>query len=345
MQDATRRRTQRPPWAWRLLVGAVLWLLRRVMGWRTRAELPDPAPRPDQPLVVVFNHTSAIDAFVVVDTIWRRLRHWCQPLVKAEVFDVPVLGTLARAAGAIPVARGAGAGREAAYDDAVARLRAGGTIMVAPEGTTTHDGWLLPLRHGAARLALEAQVDVLVVTHFGAQRAFSPVVRFPERDALVTMAMDVLHPWPDEDADSLTGRMAATLMDRSDQLQADYPQADPQARWWPPYSEPASPTSTARESLERYRESMAETVAHARERMARYAEQHEVEERLAEARERAVAAAEDLATRSRARAEELAEQARHRYDELSDRARERATNLGRHLPRGEDTPPVDEEAT
>lgn len=360
MHDATRRGTQRPPWAWRFLVGAVLWLLRRVMGWRTRVELPHPAPPPDQPLVVVSNHTSAIDAFLVVDTIWRRLRHWSQPLVKAEVFDVPVLGTLARAAGAIPVARGAGAGREAAYDDAVARLRAGGTIMVAPEGTTTHDGWLLPLRHGAARLALGAQVDVLVVTHFGAQRAFSPVVRFPERDVLVTMAMDVLHPWPDEDADSLTGRMAATLMDRSDQLQADYPQADPQARWWPPYSEPASPTSTARENLERYRESMAETVARARERMARYAEGYEVEERLAEARdrtlaaieelaarssERAVAAAEDLAARSRARAEELTEQARQRYDELSDRARERTTNLGRHLPRGEDRPPVDEEAT
>lgn len=344
MQDTARRRTNRPPWAWRFLVRAVLGLLR-LMGWRTRADLPDPAPHPDQPLVVVFNHTSTIDAFVVVDTIWRRLRHWCQPLVKAEVFDVPVLGPMAHSAGAIPVARGAGTGREAAYDDAVARLRAGGTIMVAPEGTTTHDGSLLPLRHGAARLALEAGVDVLVVTHFGAQRAFSPVVRFPERDALVTMAMDVIHPWPDEDAAELTGRVAATILDRGQQLQANYPQADPDARWWPPYSAPASPTATARENLEHYRESMAQAVAHARERMARYAEEHDVEERLAEARERAVTAAEDLATRSRARAEELTEQARHRYDELSERARGHAATLGRHLPGGEDEPPVDRDAT
>lgn len=319
--------------------------LRRVMGWRTRAQLPDPAPPPDQPLVVVFNHTSALDAFVVVDAVWRRLRHWCQPLVKAEVFDVPVLGTLARGAGAIPVARGEGGGREAAYDDAVARLREGGTVMIAPEGTTTHDGSLLPLRHGAARLALEAGVDVLVATHFGAQRAFSPVVRFAQRDVVVDMALDVLHPWPDEDATSLTGRMGATMLDRGEQLQANYPQADPTARWWPPYAQPASPTATARESLERYRESMAEAVAQARQRMARYTEEYEVDQRLADARERAVAAAEDLAARSRARAEELAGQARERYDELSDLARERAAALGRHLPLGEDEPPVDPDAT
>lgn len=344
MAEGAGRRSG-PPWPWRFLVRLVMGFLRGLMGWRVRAHLPVPEPPPDQPLVVVFNHTSAIDAFVVVDTLWRRLRHWCQPLVKSEVFDVPVLGPLAHRAGAIPVARGEGSAREAAYDDAVARLREGGTIMIAPEGTTTHDGSLLPLRHGAARLALDAGVDVLVVTHFGAQRAFSPVVRFAQRGAVVIMAMDVLRRWPDEDAASLTGRMAATMIDRSEQLQAAYPQADPSARWWPPYAAPASPTATARENLERYRESMAEAVAHARDRMARYAEEHEVEERITDARERAVAAAEDLAARSRARAEELAEQARHRYDELSDRARDRAATLGRHLPIGEHEPPVDRDAT
>ena len=357
MNARARRRTDRPPWAWRLLVRAVLWFLRRVMGWRTRAHLPDPVPPPQEPLVVVFNHTSAIDAFVGVDVLWQRLRHWCRPLVKAELFDVPVLGPLARAAGAIPVARGEGGGREAAYANAVDRLREGGTVMVAPEGTTTHDGSLLPLRHGAARLALEAGVDVLVATHFGAQRAFSPVVRFPERDVVVDVALDVLHPWPDDDAGSLTGRIAATMLDRGEQLQASYPQADPTAHWWPPYAQPASPTATARENLERYREAMAEAVVQARERMARYADEYEVDQRLADARERAVTAAGDLAARSRLRAEELAEQARHRYErfsvqaeqarhryeQLSAQARGRAAELGRHF--GDPEPPVDDEAT
>src|SRR5690606_22202418 len=123
-----------------------------------------------------YNHTSNVDPFLVAHLVWKGLRHWGQPLAKAELFDVPVLGPLARGAGAIPVHRGEDAGREAAYADAVVRLQEGGTILIAPEGTVTHDGALLPLRHGAARLALDAGVDVLVVTHFGAQRGFSPVV-------------------------------------------------------------------------------------------------------------------------------------------------------------------------
>jgi 1-acyl-sn-glycerol-3-phosphate acyltransferase len=228
--EGTRRASARrpedgPPWAWRLVLGAVLWLLRRVYGWRVRARRPEVVPPPDQPLVVVFNHTSAIDAFLVADTVWRGLGHWVQPLIKAELFDVIGLGFLARRTGAIPVTRAEVTGREAAYGAAVQRLRAGGTLLLAPEGTVTHDGSLLPFRIGAARLALDAGVAVLVVTHFGAQRGFSPVARRPERDVVVTMTFDLLSPSPDEDATSLTGRMAATMLDRSAELQAAYPQA------------------------------------------------------------------------------------------------------------------------
>lgn len=314
-----------------------MWLLGHVRGWRVRAWLPERPLPPEQPLVAVFNHTSAIDGFVIAHTVWRGLRRWVQPLVKAEIFEVPVLGILARGAGATPVHRTEDAAREVAYTDAVGVLRRGGTVLIAPEGTVTHDGSLLPLRHGAARLALEAGVDVLVITHFGAQRGFSAVVRFPERGAVVTMAMDVLTPYPDEDATSLTGRIAATMLDRSAQLQATYPDQQPAARWWPPYAAPASPTGVARENLERYQESMGQAITQARERMARYALEHDLEQRLAEARERArIAAAElaeareraqqaaaELAARSRERAELMAENARERAGSLSEQARDR----------------------
>lgn len=110
--------------------------------------------------------------------------------------------------------------------------------------------------------------------------------------------------------------IAATFLDRSAQLQAAYEQADPRARWWPPYARPASPTATARENLEHYRESMTEAVTTARERMARFAEDHAVEQRVADARERAAATAHDLAVRSRERAEDVRHRTRHRIDEL-----------------------------
>ncbi len=321
---AEQARRPGPPWAWRFVLGVVMGMLRVLFGWRVRAQLPAESPDPATPLVVVYNHTSNVDPFPVADAVWRLLGHWAQPLAKAELFDVPVFGPIALAAGGIPVHRGQDAGREAAYADAIDRLHEGGTLLIAPEGTRTHDGTLLPLRHGAARLALEAGVDLLVVTHFGAQRGFSPVVRLAERDVIVTMTMDVVSPWPGEDAQQLTGRIAAVMLDRSQQLQAQYPQADHDARWWPPYDRPGSPTATARENLEHYRESMAEAVANARERMARFAEEHEVDQRVSHARERA----EELAARSRERAEHFGDLTRQRFEELSDRARERAAEHG-----------------
>lgn len=360
--NTPRTWTTHPPRTWRAGVHAVLWLLSRVLGWRVHARRPATLPSPRQPLIVVFNHTSNVDAFLVADTVWRRLGHWCQPLVKAELLRRPVLGQLLTHVGAVPVARSAGASREAAYAAAIARLRAGRTILVAPEATITHDGSLLPMRHGAARMALQAGVDVLAVTHFGAQRGFSPVIRMPERDVVVTMTMDLITPRADEDATALTGRIAAVMMDRSAQLQTTYPQRDPQARWWPPYATPARPTATARENLARYRQSMAEAVAqaqrrmtelaedyeveerfaHARDRVARIADEYDVEERLAQARQRmnefaeeyeveewvmqardrAQTAAEDLIARSRARTGAFAEQARHRLDEFTAPSRD-----------------------
>ena len=313
-----------PPWAWRLAVWAVLFLLRTVRGWRVRAEPPATLPARGAPLVVVFNHTSNIDAFLVVETVWRRLGRWCRPLVKTELYDVPGLATLARGAGAIPVARGDDEGRSRAYGAAVARLQEGASVLVAPEGTITHDGSLLPLRHGAARLALEADVDVLVVTHFGAQRAFSPVARFPERDVVVTMRTDLVRPLPGEDAAALTGRMAAIMLDRSAELQATYPQVDPAAPWWPPYATPAKPTVTARENLERYRASMADAVSSARERMQRLADEHQVEQRVTQARDRL----DELTTEARERLDEVTAELRQRLDELGLDARGRFDDLG-----------------
>lgn len=338
MNDRSPRPDRSPPLAWRVAVRAVLGLLRGVFGWRIRAIRPKVIPPPDQPLVVVINHTSNVDAFLVADTIWRRMRHWCRPLVKAELFNAPVLGRLVRAGGSIEVIRTEGSGRLAAYANAVARLREGGTILIAPEGTITHDGSLLPMRHGAARIALEAGVDVLVATHFGAQRGFSPVCKRPQRGAIVTMTFDVISPDPGEDAPSLTGRIAATMIDRSEQLRDTYPQADTEAPWWPPYSAPAPPSSTARENLERYRSSMAEAVNEARERMAKLADDHDVEERVSHARERVVEVAEELAERSRERRGEIAEEARRHMEEFASQAREHAAALSEHLPQRDTSP-------
>ena len=294
-----------------------MFIMRRLFGWRFSARIEGALPASDQPVVVVANHTSYIEPFLVVHALWRTTGHWAQPLAKAELFRIPVFGTLARAAGAIPVERQSSEGRATAYGAAVDRLQQGGAIYIAPEGTTSHDGELLPLRHGAARLALEAGARVVVVTQFGGQRVFSPVVKWPPRGAHFDVVIEALEPLADEDAAGLTGRIAATMMDRSVELRQDYAQRDVTAPWWPPYSEPAEPTRTARENLEEYRETMAEAIEHARERMAELRVEGELEARVRAARDRARTAAEQ----ARTRAQELSDQLRHRADELADLAR------------------------
>lgn len=328
------RASRRPPWPWRLLVAAAVWVARRLFGWHLRVRIEGPLPPGDRPAVVVANHTGNLEPFLVAHTVWRATGHWIQPLVKAELFQMPVLSALAPGAGAIPVARDTEGGREDAYAQAVARLDEGGTIYIAPEGTITHDGELLPLRHGAARLALQAGVPVVVVTSFGGQRGFSPVVLVPQRGVLFDVVVEQLEPDADDDPTTLTGRIAATMLDRSQELREQYPQADPDAAWWPPYSEPAEPTRTARENLEQYREAMADAVEQARARMAGLRDEREVDQRLRDARDRASAAA----THARERAHELADQVRGRTDELigaaqrgelGDQLRQRADELSR----------------
>lgn len=318
MNDQPRSVLQGPPRAWRFFIKGAMWLMRRVFGWKFHARIIDPLPPADQPVVVVANHTGYVEPFLLAHAVWQRTGHWIQPLVKAEIFKVPILGPLAKAAGAIAVHRESDEGRASAYAAAVERLHQGGAIYIAPEGTTSHDGELLPLRHGAARLALQAGCSMMVVTTFGGQRAFSQVVGMPHRGAHFDLTVEALVPLEDDDERSLTGRVAATMLDRAAELRDSYGQRDITANWWPPYNDPAEPTRTARENMEQYREAMAEAIEQARERMSSLAADRDLDVRMAAARERARVAAEQ----ARERAQELGDQLRHRSDELLDLARE-----------------------
>ncbi|HET8798675.1 MAG TPA: lysophospholipid acyltransferase family protein, partial [Thermoanaerobaculia bacterium] len=91
-------------------------------------------------------------------------------LAKAPLFHTPVIGWFVRALDAIPVYRKqdetAGSNEET-FAKARALLRAGGGIAIFPEGTTHDDPALRALKTGAARIALGAQIEGLVVVPVG----------------------------------------------------------------------------------------------------------------------------------------------------------------------------------
>jgi len=108
-------------------------------------------------LVVAANHQQGLmDGVLLASAFPRRLR----PIAKAPLFRYPIIGPLARLAGAIPVHRrqdqpGTAADNTAMFASARGALAAGDALLIFPEGVSQPEPTLMPLRTGAARLVLE----------------------------------------------------------------------------------------------------------------------------------------------------------------------------------------------
>jgi 1-acyl-sn-glycerol-3-phosphate acyltransferase len=89
-----------------------------------------------------------------------------------------VVGPLLRAVRQIPVWRGT-VDATKALDAAMSAIRAGTCVLIYPEGTTTKEPDLWPMRGktGAARLWLATGAPVVPVAMWGPQRLFDPRTR------------------------------------------------------------------------------------------------------------------------------------------------------------------------
>lgn len=145
----------------------LIGLTRR--DWRGMENIPATGP-----VIIVANHMSHADPFVLAHYVYDAGR-WPGFLAKASIFEVPVIGQLLRAVGQTPVARGTvDAGK--ALDAAIAAIRAGQAVVVYPEGTTTKEPDLWPMRGktGAARLWLATGAPVVPVVMWGPEQIFDP---------------------------------------------------------------------------------------------------------------------------------------------------------------------------
>ncbi|MDG4837209.1 lysophospholipid acyltransferase family protein [Micromonospora sp. WMMD967] len=128
----------------------------------------------DGGVIIVANHLSHADPLVSAHFIYDSGR-WPQYLGKASVFRVPVVGWILHRCLQIPVERGS-VDAVRSLDALVGALDRGGAVVIYPEGTTTRQPELWPMKAktGAARLALATGAPVVPVVMWGPERIFDP---------------------------------------------------------------------------------------------------------------------------------------------------------------------------
>ncbi len=214
----------------RALARFLLWLFYRRIVVVGRERIPERGGV----IITPNHHNSLVDAMLIVATIPRPIT----VLAKAPLFRHPLIGPPLRMLGAVPVHRRAEAGDDPRKNDemfasAIEVLRAGGAILIFPEGTTQPQPILMPLRTGAARLALGAEramggagrvtlLPVGMVFHDpGTFRSAS--VQITIGRPLVTADLAAAHrDHPDELVRAITARLTESIGDRIVEAQDQY---------------------------------------------------------------------------------------------------------------------------
>ncbi|MDT4899637.1 MAG: hypothetical protein QOJ78_567 [Pseudonocardiales bacterium] len=151
--------------------------------FRIRWRHLDRVPAPSQGgVLIAVNHVSQIDTVLMARFVWQSGRV-PRFMIKAGVFDWPIVGHMMKGAGQIPVYRGT---TDAAQSlrDAVSALERGEAVVIYPEGTTTKDpaSWPMQAKTGIARLVLlSPDTPVVPVGQWGAQKTGFSLKRLGRR--------------------------------------------------------------------------------------------------------------------------------------------------------------------
>jgi 1-acyl-sn-glycerol-3-phosphate acyltransferase len=160
---------------WRRITVTLVKPLMIVMSrtdWRGMQNIPAAGP-----VIIVANHISHADPFALAHYVYDAGR-WPQYLAKSSLFRMPMIGPILGWVRQIPVERGTVDARRA-LDSAVAAIEAGDCVLIYPEGTTSKEPDLWPMKGktGAARLWLITKAPVVPVVMWGPEQLFDPRTR------------------------------------------------------------------------------------------------------------------------------------------------------------------------
>jgi 1-acyl-sn-glycerol-3-phosphate acyltransferase len=136
------------------------------LDWRGQENIPA-----EGPVILAANHLSYMDIFAVAlfaDSAGR----YPVFLAKSSLFTIPVLGPVIGRLGQLPVYRGQADAALVLKQAAHLAAKNNACVIFYPESTVTRDPrqWPMVAKTGVARLALEADIPVVPIAHWGAQR-------------------------------------------------------------------------------------------------------------------------------------------------------------------------------
>ena len=149
------------------IVGRWTRLLLALSGCRLDVRGRERAPA-EGAVVFVANHASYLDPPLLMGVLPAGARF----AVKARLADYPILGTVIRRAGHVPLRKDDQAQRIEGAGGLQGPLSRGEPLFVFPEGTFDEVPRLLPFRLGAFRAAVDAGCPVVPVAIRGARRIF-----------------------------------------------------------------------------------------------------------------------------------------------------------------------------
>lgn len=118
---------------------------------------------PNEPCVIMFNHQSYFDVFAfaaVLPIDWRAV-------MKKGLSRVPFFGWVAKATGHYFVLRDSSIKSFQEIERVAQRIRSGPSVLIAPEGTRSPDGKLLPFKRGGFVLAMRTGAPVVPMAILG----------------------------------------------------------------------------------------------------------------------------------------------------------------------------------
>ena len=142
------------------LVRPCVWLFCRLF-FRIEFHGVDNVPS-EGPCIIAPNHNTYADPIWITIPIKRRVYY----MTWDKIFEIPLLGSLARTFGAFPVKLESVDAK--ARRETVEMLKAGRALVIFPEGGRSTTGAIEPFKMGAFRLALAYGVPIVPVTIDGA---------------------------------------------------------------------------------------------------------------------------------------------------------------------------------